>query len=133
MFVADDLKNSVLPRALSDVVADLADLLQKEIRLARAEMSAKLSSKLRAGAWISVAAGLGIVAALLIVQALVFGLTAATGLAVYWSCLIVAALLGVAAGVACGQGKADAEEELTPNRTIHQVKEDLAAAKEQFT
>jgi hypothetical protein len=28
MFVADNLKNSVLPRALSDVVADLADLLE---------------------------------------------------------------------------------------------------------
>lgn len=40
--MADNLKNSVLPRALSDVVADLADLLQKEIGLARAEMSAKL-------------------------------------------------------------------------------------------
>ena len=34
------LKNSVLPRALSDIVAVLADLLQKEIGLARAEMSA---------------------------------------------------------------------------------------------
>src|SRR5512139_2686148 len=127
MFVADNLKNSALPRALSDVVADLADLLQKEIGLARAEMSAKLSIKLRAGAWISVAAGLRIV------QALVFGLAAATGLALHWSCLIVAALLGVVAGVAYGRGKADAEEELTPNRTIHQIKEDLATAKEHFT
>lgn len=131
--MADNLKNSALPRALSDVVADLADLLQKEIGLARAEMSAKLSIKLRAGAWISVAAGLGIVATLLIVQALVLGLAAAAGLALHWSCLIVAALLGVVAGVAYGRGKADAEEELTPNRTIHQIKEDLATAKEQFT
>ena len=34
--MADNLRNSPLPRALSDVVADFADLFQKEIRLARA-------------------------------------------------------------------------------------------------
>jgi len=47
--MADHLKNSALPRALSDVVSDLADLFQKEIRLARAELSEKLSLKIRAG------------------------------------------------------------------------------------
>ena len=57
--MADHLKNSALPRALSEVVSDLADLFQKEIRLARAELSEKLSLKIRAGVWISVAAGLG--------------------------------------------------------------------------
>ena len=42
--MTDHLKNSALPRALSDVLADVVDLLQKEMRLARTEMSEKLST-----------------------------------------------------------------------------------------
>ena len=45
----DRLKNATLPQALSEVVADLADLFQKELRLAKAEISAKISTKLSAG------------------------------------------------------------------------------------
>jgi hypothetical protein len=44
----EQLKHSALPRALADVVADVADLFQKELRLARVE-SAKLSTKFRPG------------------------------------------------------------------------------------
>ena len=49
-----------LPRILNDVVADIADLVRKEFRLARAEMSAKVATKLRSGVWLAVAAGLGL-------------------------------------------------------------------------
>ena len=62
--MAESLKNTALVGAFSDVVGDFADLLQKEMRLAKAELSAKLSAKLRAGVWMSVAALLGIFAAL---------------------------------------------------------------------
>ena len=44
------VKNAALPHALSDVVGDLADLLQKEVRLARAELSANIGDKLQAAA-----------------------------------------------------------------------------------
>ena len=60
--MAEHLKNSALPRAFANVVGDLADLLQKEIYLAKAELSEKFSAKLRAGVWIGVAAGLGAIA-----------------------------------------------------------------------
>ena len=43
---------------MSDVVADFADLVQKEMKLARAEIAEKLSNKLRAGVWLSAAAAL---------------------------------------------------------------------------
>ena len=56
------LRNAAFP--LSEVVADLADLFQKELRLARAEISAKLSTRLHAGIWMSVAGVLALVAAL---------------------------------------------------------------------
>ena len=128
----EHLKDSALPRALSDVVADLADLLQKELRLARAELSSKLSTKLRAGAWMGIAGGLGLITLLLLLQAAVFGL-AAYGLPLHWSCLSVAVGVGIAAAICYAVGRAGAKEELAPTRTIHQVQQDIATAKEQLT
>ena len=124
---------SSLPNAFSRVIADLADLMQKEMRLARTELSEKLSITIRAGVWMSVAAVLAILAALLVVQACVLGLSAATGIALHWSSLMAAALLAAGGGAAFAKGKADVPEQLAPDRAIHQVKQDIAVAKEQFT
>jgi hypothetical protein len=131
--MAEQLKYTSLPAAFSDVVTDLTNLIQKEIGLARAELSEKLSITIRAGVWMSVAAILAIVAALLVVQACVLGLSAATGIALHWSSLIVAAVLAAAGGAAFAKGKADVPEQLAPDRAINQVKQDIAVAKEQFT
>src|SRR5689334_7305888 len=120
-----------LPNAFSRVISDLADLLQKEMRLARAELSEKLSLSMRAGLWIVAAAVFAIVAMLLVVQACVFGLSAVTGIALHWSSLIVAAVLAVIAGAAFAKGKGDVPDQIAPDRTITQVKQDFAAAKEQ--
>jgi uncharacterized membrane protein YedE/YeeE len=130
--MTDNLKNSALPRALSDVVADLADLFQKEIRLARAELSEKLSLKIQAGIWMAAVAALGVVTLLVLVQAAIFGIASAFGIALHWSCLAVAGLLAVMAAAAYSKGRADAKEELSPTRTIYQVKQDIATAKEQL-
>ena len=124
---------SSLPNAFSKVVTDLADLMQKEMQLARAELSEKLSISFRAGVWMSAAAVLAITSGFLIVQASVLGLSAATGVALHWSCLIVAAVLAAAAGAGFSKGRADVPEQLTPDRAINQVKQDIAVAKEQFT
>jgi fatty acid desaturase len=124
---------SSLPNSFSKVVTDLADLMQKEMRLAQAELSEKLSISIRAGVWMSAAAVLAIVGVFLIVQAIVLSLSAATGIALQWSCLIVAAVLAGAAGAAFAKGRADVPHQLTPDRAINQVKRDIAVAKEQFT
>ena len=129
--MAESLKNTALVGAFSDVVGDFADLLQKEMRLAKAELSAKLSAKLRAGVWMSVAALFGIFAALVLIEAAVFGI-AAYGIALHWSCLIVAAVLAVVGAAAYAKGSADAHDEITPTRTLHQIKQDIATAKEQM-
>jgi hypothetical protein len=129
----EQLKYTSLPEAFSKVMTDLADLIQKEMRLARAELSAKLSIGIRAGAWMFVAAFLATTAALLVVQACVLGLAAATGLALHWSSLIVAAVLAVIAGASFAKGKADVPDQLAPDRAINQVKRDIEVAKEQFT
>jgi putative superfamily III holin-X len=126
------LKDAALPHVLSSVVADLADLFQKEMRLARAELSAKISTKLQAGVWMSAAGILGLIAALLVVQAAVFGI-ASYGIALHWSSLIVAGVVAVIAAIFFFKGRSDAKEELAPTRTINQVKRDIAIAKEQLS
>jgi uncharacterized membrane protein YqjE len=125
-------KDSLLIGTLSDVVGDLADLLQKELRLAKAELSEKLSTKLRAGLWMSITGALGIFAALVLIEAAVFAI-ASYGLALHWSCLIVAAALVVAAVSAYAIGSADARASVTPTRTLRQVRQDVAAAKERLS
>ncbi len=128
----EHLKNSALPRTLSDVLADLADLVQKEIRLARAELSAKLALKLQGGVWMGAAAFLGFIAALQLVQAVVYGI-ASFGMALHWSYLIVAAALAIAAGLAFAKGRSDMTEEMTPDRTIRNIKQDISKAREQLS
>jgi VIT1/CCC1 family predicted Fe2+/Mn2+ transporter len=128
----EHLRESALPRALSDVLSDLSDLVQKEMRLARAEISAKISAKVRAGVYMSAAGFLGLIALFLALQGVVFWI-ASLGLAMHWSCLIVAAAIALIAGLAFLKGRADAREELTPSRTIHQIKQDITTTKEQLT
>lgn len=126
------LRNSTLTRALSDVVADFADLIQKEMRLARAEIAEKLSNKLRAGIWLSGAAALAFLTLVLLVQALVLWI-ATMGLSLAVACLIVAGALVVMAGLAYVAARADATESLTPERTINQVNRDIEETKERLT
>ena len=130
--VLDRIKDAALPQAFSNVVGDLVDLFQIEMRLARAELSEKIATKLQAGIWISVAGVLALIAGLLIVQAIVLGI-ASYGIALHWSCLIVAGVLAVIALMSFFKGRSGAKEELAPTRTINQVKKDIATAKEQMS
>jgi hypothetical protein len=125
-------KQATLPRILSTVVGDLADLVQKELRLARTEIVDKLNTKLQASIWMAAAGILGLITLLLLVEAAVFAI-ASFGIALHWSCLIVAAGIALLAGVAFLKGRSDAQEELTPTRTINQIKRDISTAKEQLS
>jgi hypothetical protein len=124
-------KESALLRSLSDLMTDLADLFQKELRLAKAEITANISRKLQAGLWMSAAGLLGLLAALLVVQAIVFALIG-WGLAPYWACLVVALVLGCAAALSFVKGRADAARGLAPERTLTQIKKDIKSTKEQL-
>jgi uncharacterized protein YacL len=126
------LRNSGLAQALTDLLADLADLLRKELQLAKTEITEKIVSRLRASVWMVVAGGLGMVAALLLVEAAVFAI-ASFGIALHWSCLLVAAVLAAAAAAAFFQGRAAAQDELLPTRTAKQISQDIKTAKEQLT
>ena len=80
--MAHDLRNSGLVQALSDLLGDLADLLRKELQLAKTEITEKIVSRLRASVWMVVAGVLGMVAALLLVEAAVFAI-ASFGIALH--------------------------------------------------
>jgi hypothetical protein len=126
------LKHTTLPHVLSEVVADVANLLQNELRLAKAEISEKITTKLNAGIWMSAAGVLALMAVFIVLQALIFAI-ASYGIAMHWSCLIVAAGLAAIAAAAFFKGRGDAQEDLMPDRTIHQIKRDISTAKEQLT
>lgn len=121
----EQLKQSSLNHSLSDLIGDVADLVQKEFRLAKAEISAKLTIKIQGIAWIVAAGVMGLIAAMLTVQALVFGI-ASFGIAMHWSCLIVAALFAAAGALAFFKGRSDASEDLTPTRTLQQITRDIS-------
>jgi hypothetical protein len=80
----------------------------------------------------SVAGIMGIVAALLVVQAAVFFI-ADHGIALHWASLIVAGAVALIAAVSFFKGRSDAMEELAPTRTINQIKRDIATAKEHLS
>ena len=128
----NQIKGAALPRAFAEVLADVADLIQKEIRLARAEISDRLSTKVLGGVWMAAAGVLGFVALLLLLEAIVFGI-ASLGLALHWSCLIVAAAIGVIAAIAFAKGRADLRADVMPRRTMRNVERDISVAKEHLT
>jgi uncharacterized protein YacL len=130
--MAHDLRNFGLVQALTDLFADLADLLRKELQLAKTEITEKIVSRLRASVWMVVAGALGLIAVLLLVEAAVFAI-ASFGIALHWSCLIVAAVLAATAAAAFFQGRSAAQDELLPTRTARQISQDIRTAKEQLT
>jgi Putative Actinobacterial Holin-X, holin superfamily III len=64
----DHVQNSGLTRALTDLLADLVELVQKELQLAKTEITEKITSRRRASAWMVAAGILAMVAALLVVE-----------------------------------------------------------------
>jgi len=128
----DSLQQSALTRALADLFTDLSDFLRKEMQLARAEMTHNLSVRLYAGAWMAGAAVLGLIAGLLVIEAIVFAIASA-GLALHWSCLVVAAALAVLAAAFFYYGRASmGSQDITPARSVRQFSEALHTTKEQL-
>ena len=124
-------RDATLIGAASDLLAAFSDLVRKELRLANAEMSQKLNQRLRAIVWMAAAAILGLLAVLLVVEGAVFALASA-GLALHWSCLLVAAILAALAAIAFYAGKGGTFGDLSPDRTVRQFNEAVRSAREQL-
>jgi len=120
-----------LVRAVTDLGADLADLVQKELLLARTEIVQKLTHWLQAGAWFAGAAVLGFFVLILVLEGLVFGIAAA-GVPLWGSCLLVAIVLAVLAGIAFYFGRQRSSEDMTPVRSARQFTKAIGTVKEQL-
>ena len=129
----DFVRNSGLTRAVTDVLADLSDLAQKELRLAKAEVTEKVAHRLRAGVWMAVAALFGLIALLLVVEAAALALASFAGIALHWACLLVAIVLAAVGAVAFYYARSVMQEELLPTRTARQITNDIRTVKEQLT
>jgi CHASE3 domain sensor protein len=128
----ESLWETRLIRVVTDLGTDLADLIEKELRLARTEIVQKLTLGLQAAAWFAVAAVLlGIFAVLLILEALVFGIAAA-GVPLWGSCLLVAFLLCVLAAIAFLYARRQSSEDMTPVRSARQFTRAVGTVKEQL-
>jgi hypothetical protein len=126
------LKHPTLPEAFSDVLSDVAELFRKELRLAKAEISSNVSTKLRGGIWLTITGLLGLAAFSLVLGSLV-SWVATLDISLPAAFLIVAAGVGLAAILTYLAGRKDAEKALAPSRTIRQVKQDIDITKEQLT
>ena len=127
----ESLWETRLIHAVTDLGADLADLVQKELRLARSEIVQKLTLGLQAGAWFAIAAVLGFLAAVLILEALVFGIAAA-GVPLWGSCLLVAFVLSVVAAVAFYYARRQSSQDMTPVRSARQFTRAIGTVREQL-
>ena len=127
----ESLWETRLIRLVTDLGTDLADLVQKELRLARTEIVQKLTLGLQAGAWFAVAAVLGLFAVVLLLEALVFGIAAA-GVPLWGSCLLVAFLLSVLAAFAFFYARRQSSEDMTPVRSARQFTRAVGTVKEQL-
>ena len=127
----EHLRDSALPRVVTAVIADIVQLFQAEVRLAKAEIASNVTTKVQSIFGFAIAAVFGLVALFLIAQAAVF-LLIARGIEAHWATLIVAGVFGVLAAVTAGVAMSKASQELTPQRTVHQVNKDIRVAKEQL-
>jgi hypothetical protein len=130
--MAVDIRQSTLSRALEDVITDVSELAQKELRLARAELSANATAALRRILWMALAGVSAMIAVLLLVEAAVFALASA-GWAMHWACLIVAAALASLALIAFLVGRTANDQGLQPRRTLLHISQDVRTAMERLT
>ena len=127
----ESLWETRLIRVVTDLGTDLADLVQKELRLARTEILQKLTLGLQAGAWFALAAVLGLLAVILLLEALVFGIAAA-GLPLWGSCLLVAFLLSVLTVIAFFYARRQSSKDMTPVRSARQFTRAIGTVREQL-
>lgn len=120
-----------LASLLTQIISELAYLLQTEIRLAKAEASEKVGQLASGGVMIGIGAVLLLPGLFVLLMAAVRWLEVA-GLASQWGFLLVGGVTVVIGAILAMIGarsmKASA---LMPERTIQQVRADWAVAKEQ--
>jgi Putative Actinobacterial Holin-X, holin superfamily III len=127
----DRASDRPLGSLLSELSSDITTLFRKEIELARAETSEKVTQSFVAIGAIAGGAILALAALIVLLQALVIAI-AELGVPPALSALIVGVVVAAIAYALIHKGTNDLKAgSLTPNRTIHSLKRDAKVAKEQ--
>jgi uncharacterized membrane protein len=104
--------------------------MQKEIALAKCEIQQNLTQKVMGLVWTAVAGMVLFAALLTIIGGLVF-LIASYDVALHWSAFSVAAIVAIMGLIALMVGKRKLNSDMTPSRSMRQVRRDIATVKEQ--
>lgn len=121
-----------VPDLLGDLVSHTGTLVQKEVQLARAELSEKVSVVGGAATSLGIGAGLLLGALFALTTALIALLVEFFGLSGTVSGLIVAVAFGLIGFLVLRGGLAKLENfNLTPDRTVAQLSRDARVVKEQ--
>ncbi|MFO1070728.1 MAG: phage holin family protein [Geminicoccaceae bacterium] len=130
--MATNIDNRSVGELLRDLAQDVTRLIRNELALARSEASDKVHATVRAMTGMLVGAFMLLAALIVLMQALVMGLSNTMP---DWAAASlvggVVAVLGVIL-VYVGQSRLSATQ-LTPERTAHNLRKDINLAKEQVT
>jgi drug/metabolite transporter (DMT)-like permease len=119
-----------LKELFSDLTQSVSTLFRKEIELARAESSEKVSQALAAGGSIVAGGILALAALMVLLQALVIALTE-LGLAPALASLIVGGIVAIIAFALIYKGMNDLKaSRLAPTRTVESLRRDAQIVKE---
>lgn len=122
-----------LTSLFTDTISELTTLFQTEIRLVRAEMNEKISRVANSGALIAAGAIVMLPAVFILMLAIVRWLAVA-GLPEQWGLSLVGLVVAGLGAVLLMRGINNLKgSALVPQRTIGQVRADLAVAKEQVS
>jgi hypothetical protein len=120
-----------LGQLFGDLSRQLGNLVQKEIELAKTEMTTRVTTVGRDAAMLGAGGALAY-GALLIALIAVALLLIELGVSPWLSFLLVAAVVGIIAAVLIQRGRAELQKtDLAPRQTIETLKEDAEWAKQQ--
>jgi len=121
-----------LGQLFGDLSRQLGTLVQKEIQLAKTEMTTRVTTVGRDAAQIGAGGALGYAALLLALIAVALLLIEVIGISPWLSFLLVAIVVGVIAAVLIQRGRAELQKtDMAPTKTIETLKEDAEWAKQQ--
>lgn len=126
-------ENRSVGELLRDLAADVSALIRQEITLARTEAQEKVSQTMVAAMSIVAGALIAFAALIVLLDALVYGLTEA-GLERWLAALIVGVVVALIGFLLVRKGQNDlSAASLTPERTTANVRKDLNLVKEQVS
>ncbi len=121
-----------IPELFSELIEHLPRLFRKEVQLAKAEAAEKVQQATGAIVYMAIG-GVVLLSALLVLLASIVAWLVVFGIEGQWATLIVAVVVGIIGYALLQKGINDIKaSNLTPKRTVEQLRSDVHATKEQF-